>query len=91
VWKFAKTAVEGIVVAFAAYAFMFVPLGKHTAFEHTRNILGTREAEEAGEELKQAGGKVLKELLRFETGPVRGEPRLPPLKPAQPSNTSAER
>ena len=85
VWKLAKTFVEGVVLLFAAYAFVFVPLGKHTAFEHARSILGTPEAEDAGRELKQAGGKVLKELLQYETGPIRGEPRMPRLLPPTPT------
>jgi hypothetical protein len=88
VWKLAKTFVEGVVLLFAAYAFVFVPLGKHTAFEHARSVFGTPEAEDAGRELKEAGGKVLKELLQYDTGPIRGEPRLPRLLPSGASSAS---
>lgn len=80
-FKLAKTIVEGVVLLFAAYAFAFVPLGEHTALEHLRAVLGTKEAQEAGRELKQAGGRVVDELLK--SGDGAGTPRLPPLKPAQ--------
>ena len=80
-FKLAKTVVEGVVLLFAAYAFAFVPLGEHTALEHVRAILGTKEAERAGRELKQAGGRVVDELLKAPSG--AGAPKLPQLPPAQ--------
>jgi hypothetical protein len=80
VWKLLKTGMELVVLAFAAYAFVFVPLGRRTAFQHARNILGTDEAREAGAELKQAGSRIVGELLDYEAGPVRGEPKVPKLK-----------
>jgi hypothetical protein len=81
VFKLAKTIVEGVVLLFAAYAFAFVPLGERTALEHLRAVLGTKEAQHAGRELKQAGGRVVDELLK--SGDGAGSPRVPPLKPAQ--------
>jgi hypothetical protein len=81
VFKLAKTVVEGVVLLFAAYAFAFIPLGQHTALEHLRAVLGTKEAQHAGRELKQAGGRVVDELLK--SGDGAGNPRVPPLKPAQ--------
>lgn len=80
-FKLAKTVVEGVVLLLAAYTFAFVPLGEHTALEHVRAILATKEAQEAGRELKQAGGRVVDELLKSGSG--AGSPNLPPLKPAQ--------
>jgi hypothetical protein len=80
-FKLAKTVIEGSVLLLAAYAFAFVPLGEHTALEHLKAILGTKEAQHAGRELKQAGGRVVDELLK--SGSSAGSPRLPPLKPAQ--------
>lgn len=80
-FKLAKTIVEGVVVLFAAYAFAFVPLGRHTALEHLKAVLGTKEAQDAGRELKQAGGRVVDELLKSGNG--AGTPRVPPLQPAQ--------
>lgn len=61
----------------AMYAFATVPLGKKTGLEHVKRILGTREAQEAGAELKQAGGRLVGELLDFKTGELRGVPDLP--------------
>ena len=80
-FKLAKTIVEGVVLLLAAYTFAFVPLGEHTAFEHLKAILSTKEAQDAGRELKQAGGRVVDELLK--SGNAAGSPHLPPLKPAQ--------
>ncbi len=80
-FKLAKTIVEGVVLLFAAYAFAFVPLGQRTALEHVRAVLGTKEARDAGRELKQAGGRVVDELL--ESGRGAGTPRVPPLDPPQ--------
>jgi hypothetical protein len=80
VWKLVKTGLELVVFAFAAYAFVCVPLGHQTALQHARNILGTREAQDARGELKQAGSRIVGELLDYERGPLRGEPKLPKLK-----------
>lgn len=80
-FKLAKTVVEGVVLLLAAYTFAFVPLGEHTALEHVRAILATKEAQDAGRELKQAGGRVVDELLKSGSG--AGSPNLPPLKPPQ--------
>lgn len=87
-FKLAKTVVEGVVLLFAAYAFAFVPLGKHTAFEHVKAILGTKEAERAGRELREASGRVVEELLK--SGDSAGAPQVPPLKPAQSKLVAAE-
>lgn len=74
-----KRALEAAVLFFALYAFVFVPLGEKTGFEHLRAILATEEAGLAGEELKNAGSRMLEELLRFHTGKYEGEPVLPDL------------
>lgn len=79
-FKLAKSAAEGIVCLFAAYAFAFIPLGKRTALQHVIAILHTKEAAEAGQELKQAGGRMVDELLNQN---LAGEPQLPKLKPPQ--------
>lgn len=80
-FKLAKTIVEGVVLLLAAYAFAFVPLGRYTALEHLRAVLGTKEAQEARRELGQAGERVVDELLKSGSG--AGSPRVPPLNPAQ--------
>lgn len=80
-FKLAKTLVEAVVLLLAAYTFAFVPLGKHTALQHLQAILGTKEAQHAGRELKQAGGRVVDELLK--SGDGAGSPKLPELSPHQ--------
>lgn len=80
-----KKAIEAAVVLLALYAALFVPLGERTLWQHARAVFGTEEAQRAGRELRQAGGRMLHELTDFEPLPVRGEPRVPPLPP--PRNT----
>jgi hypothetical protein len=74
-----KRALEAAVVFFALYAFLFVPLGEQTGFQHLKAILSTEEAGRAGNELKTAGSRMLSELLRFHNGKYEGEPVLPEL------------
>jgi len=47
-----KRIFQGVIVFFAIYSFVFVPLGKKTALEHVRAIFGTPAAREAAEEEK---------------------------------------
>lgn len=77
--KLPRRALELCVAFFALYAFIFVPLGEHTGFEHLKAILSTREAERAAAELKTAGSRMLAELLAFHSGAYKGEPVLPEL------------
>jgi len=81
VFKLAKTAFKGVVLLFAAYAFAFVPLGSRTALQHLRAVLATPEAQDAGRELKAAGGRVVNELVN--PAPTQGRPELPVLAPPQ--------
>lgn len=71
---------EGAIVLLAAYAFAFIPLGNRTALQHAIAILNTKEAEEAGRELKQAGSRMVDELWPQN---LAGEPRVPKLEPPQ--------
>ncbi len=77
--KLVRRACELVILSMAMYAFVSVPLGSKTGLEHARAILGTPEAKHAGEELQQAGLRVVSELLAFGTPPYRGEPQLPEL------------
>jgi hypothetical protein len=77
VTKLPRRALELCVAFFALYAFIFVPLGDLTGFEHLQAILGTKEAERAAQELKVAGSRMLTELLEFHSGAYKGEPVLP--------------
>ena len=75
--RLAKRALEGAVALFALYAFATVPLGKRTGLEHLKAILSTDEAKEAGQELREAGSRILRELLEFEPGEIRGHAQIP--------------
>ncbi len=74
-----KRALEAVILLAALYTFVFVPLGERTLWQHTRAIFSTPEAQRAGRELTQAGGRMLHELTDFEPQPVRGEPKVPEL------------
>lgn len=76
--KLPRRALELAVAFFALYAFIFVPLGERTGFQHLQAILSTPEAERAGKELEAASSRMLRELLSFRTGPYEGEPVVPP-------------
>jgi hypothetical protein len=77
VTKLPRRALEVCIAFFALYAFVFVPLGERTGFEHLRAILSTPEAERAGEEIKEASSRMLGELLSFHSGTYKGEPVVP--------------
>jgi hypothetical protein len=68
---------------FAILGFCYVPLGAHTALEHTKAIFGTAAAKRAGVELWQAvarvRGKLSGEVEQLATG---GATPTPPVLPA---------
>jgi hypothetical protein len=51
-----------LVFLFAAYAFVFVPLGEKTALEHILAIFRTPQAQRAGSELKTGAERLVKRL-----------------------------
>jgi hypothetical protein len=61
----AKRVFQGVVLFFAIYAFVFLPLGKKTGLEHLRAIAGSSAAKQAGTELK-GGVERLVQRLRDE-------------------------
>lgn len=73
-----------VVLLFALYAFAFVPLGKRTGLEHVKAILGTSAAQEAGDEIVEAGGRLKERVLGDAPEPARGRPVLPELAPGTP-------
>ena len=77
--KFARRPLELCIAFFALYAFIFVPLGERTGFQHLKAILSTEEAQRAGVDLKNAGSRMLGELLAFHNDNYRGEPVVPDL------------
>jgi hypothetical protein len=58
----AKRIFQGLVLFFAFYAFVFVPLGKKTALEHIRAIFGTPAAQEAASEVKGGVTRLVRRL-----------------------------
>jgi hypothetical protein len=76
---FGRKSLEAAVLLMALYAAVFVPLGERTLWQHALAVFGTPEAQRAGREIRQAGGRMLLELTDFEALPVRGQPRLPEL------------
>lgn len=81
---------DGIVVFFAVYAFVFLPLGRATAYDHFRAILHTSAARSAGRELVTAADRLRQNLLGGDPGdpgePVkaRGRAHVPKLPKAPP-------
>ena len=57
-----KRFFQVIVVFFAIYSFVFVPLGKKTALEHLRAIFGTPAARDAAEEVKGGVTRLVRRL-----------------------------
>jgi hypothetical protein len=58
----AKRIFQGVVLFFAIYAFVFVPLGKKTALEHIQAIIGTPAAQDAAEEVKGGVTRLVRRL-----------------------------
>ena len=75
--KLVRRAIELVVLFFAAYAFVSVPLGSRTGLEHVKTVFSTPEAKQAGDEIAEAGGQMLSELLGFKSPPYRGSAKLP--------------
>lgn len=92
--KAGRRFVDVTVLLFAAYAFAFVPLGRRTALEHARAILASPEAEDAGDELRQAGGRLIHQFRGDDLKPkrqFRGKPTIPRLPPPSASGDDAEK
>jgi hypothetical protein len=58
----AKRIFQGVVLFFAIYAFVFVPLGKKTALDHVRAVFGTPAAREAATEVKGGVERLVRRL-----------------------------
>lgn len=85
---------EGVVGVFALLGFLYVPLGKHTGFEHAKAILSTKAATSAFQELTATALGLRERALDFistrlnhealpepatRQGPLGGSPRpVPP-------------
>ena len=53
---------KGVILFFALYAFVFVPLGKKTALEHVRAIIDTPAAQDAASEVKGGVTRLVRRL-----------------------------
>lgn len=58
----AKRIFQAVILFFALYAFVFLPLGKKSALEHIRAILGTPAAQEAASEVKGGVTRLVRRL-----------------------------
>ena len=67
--RIGRRVLDGGVVLFALYAFVFVPLGKKTGFEHARAIFTTPAAREAGRDLWRATERLKHALFDSHTDP----------------------
>jgi hypothetical protein len=97
-----KRLFHAMVLFFAVYAFVFVPLGQKTALEHVRAIAGTPAAKNAASELGGGVKRLAHELrdqarrateavdeqIAGEEPPVEAQP---PAAPETPAKTTPER
>ena len=85
-----RRGLEAGISLFAILGFCYVPLGSHTALEHTKAIFGTPAAKRAGLELVEAFVRVRRKLTgeaqAMVTGPATpfAPELLPPHKAAAP-------
>lgn len=70
---------KALVFFFAAYAFVFMPLGEKTPLEHVLAIVRTPQAKKAGSELKTGAERLVKKLKEKANGEEEAvdEPRPP--------------
>jgi hypothetical protein len=61
--KLGRRVLDLVIGLFALLGFFFVPLGRHTGFEHLKAIAASGPATEAYRGLLQAGEKVQKRLF----------------------------
>jgi hypothetical protein len=58
----AKRIFQGVVLFFALYAFVFLPLGKKSALEHIRAVWATPAAQQAASEVKGGVTRLVRRL-----------------------------
>jgi hypothetical protein len=79
VGRYAHRALDVLVLLFAALGFVYVPLGKHTGYEHAKAILATGAASRAGRELSEAVDRLRGRVVHDATSdPDRGPSPKPP-------------
>lgn len=78
---FGKRLLEGAVGLFALLGFVYVPLGRHTGFEHARAVLSTPAATAAIEDISSSVLGLRRRALELVTG--RLSPVAPPVEPTE--------
>jgi len=63
-----KRLVEGVVGLFAVLGFLYVPLGRHTGFEHAKAVFSTPAAASAFQELSTAMLDLRERAVELVTG-----------------------
>jgi hypothetical protein len=81
-----RRLVESVVGLFAILGFMYVPLGRHTGFEHAKAILSTPAASAAIDDLSRTALDLRQRALAFVTGSLSTTPGEPSPKVPPPAN-----
>lgn len=84
-----RRLVESVVGLFAVLGFLYVPLGRHTGFEHAKAILGTPAASAAIDDLTRTALDLRERAFAFVTGRLTATPEEP--SPKAPSRASEPR
>jgi hypothetical protein len=71
--NFGRRCVESVVGLFAVLGFLYVPLGRHTGFEHAKAVLSTPAAAAAVEDLTTTAVALRERALRMVTGGAPAE------------------
>lgn len=59
---------ESVVGLFAVLGFLYVPLGRHTGFEHAKAVLSTPAAAAAIEDVTRAAAQLRERAVAYVTG-----------------------
>jgi hypothetical protein len=68
-----RRCVESVVGLFAVLGFLYVPLGRHTGFEHAKAVLSTPAASAAIDDLTTTAMALRERALKLVTGQERAE------------------
>lgn len=71
-----RRGMESVVGLFAILGFIYVPLGRHTGYEHARAVLSTPAASAALEDLSRAALGLRQRAFDFVSGRVSAPSRL---------------
>lgn len=71
--NFGRRCVESVVGLFAVLGFLYVPLGRHTGFEHAKAVLSTPAAAAAVEDLTTTAVALRERALQIVTGQAPAE------------------